>query len=195
MEEIIGTEIIHPEEIRLGHIWHEINVLNQVIFDYLPYTFIEIGVHEGGLAYCLIPITSTDYNPPVYYIGIELNCGIVKPQVIELFGSAQSSVLLCKDCMSDIPHIIAHCKPGIKLIYCDNGHKAEELKAYAPYCKSGDILMAHDFWDGVRQVRGVPEPHPEVLPADIEFLENDPTFERLPEELFKETRIIGFRKL
>lgn len=200
MEEIIGTEIIHPQEIRLGHTWHEAKVIRDYIWNITandPWSFFEVGVHEGGLAYWLLPQFLSWQMPDgtLHYVGIEINCGIVRTEVLSLFNPEHDAELICQDCLVDIHRILSHNKPGNRIIYCDNGHKAEELVAYAPHCQSGDILMAHDFWDGIRQVRGVPEPHPEVLPADIEFLENDPTFERLPEELFKETRIIGFRKL
>ncbi len=54
--------------------------------------------------------------------------------------------------------------------------------------------MAHDFWDGDRKIKGVDEPHPEVLPMDIINVDMDETFTRLDETTFKNTRIIGWIK-
>jgi hypothetical protein len=54
--------------------------------------------------------------------------------------------------------------------------------------------MAHDYHDGDRKIHGVKEVRPEVLPMDIHHLDSDDTFERLDENIFIETRIVGWRK-
>jgi hypothetical protein len=56
--------------------------------------------------------------------------------------------------------------------------------------------MAHDYHDGIRKVAGVLDTYqPEVHPKDILHLSTNETFERLSEHEFKETRIVGFRKI
>jgi hypothetical protein len=83
-----------------------------------------------------------------------------------------------------------------KIIYCDGGNKALELKHFYFYCNPDDVIMAHDYHDGIRKVAGVPDTYqPEVRPKDILHLSTNETFERLSEHEFKETRIVGFRKI
>jgi len=48
LEKILGTEIV--DDIRLGHTRYEYGVLEWFIYEEQPIWFIEIGVHEGGLA-------------------------------------------------------------------------------------------------------------------------------------------------
>jgi hypothetical protein len=55
--------------------------------------------------------------------------------------------------------------------------------------------MAHDFYDGKRQVTDVPSPNAEVTPDDVLHLDEDKSFERLHEHIFGTTRIIGWYKI
>lgn len=34
---------------------------------------------------------------------------------------------------------------GITLLFCDGGNKQQEFNTFAPFLKSGDIIMAHDY--------------------------------------------------
>lgn len=192
LEEIIGVEIIQAgnDEIRLGHTFYEVDVLKSFIKKECPDWFVEIGVHEGGLSWLLIPEL-----PKVNYLGIELSCVYVRTQVINLYAGTPNADLLCRD-VFDWDVIQRISKLARKIIYCDGGNKVKELKTYKNACKSGDIIMAHDFSDGIREVRDVPDYflHPEVYPADIKHLDEDEDFERLPEKPFVETRIVGWRK-
>lgn len=187
LQPVLGTEIV--DDIRLGHTWHEYEVLEQFIADERPDWFIEIGVHEGGLSYLLIPKYITKN-----YIGIEIDCGIIRPEVIELYERPWAT-LICGDCFGNKVADTISELDGTKIFYCDGGNKALELKHFWTMCNENDIIMAHDFHDGIRKVKGVPEPHPEVLPTDILHLSVNESFERLPEDVFRETRIIGFRKI
>lgn len=36
-------------------------------------------------------------------------------------------------------------RPGTTIVFCDNGNKPLEARTFAPFLKSGDILMAHDW--------------------------------------------------
>lgn len=187
LERVVGTEIVN--DIRMGHSWYEFNVL----FDFLSVEkltwFIEIGVHEGGLAYLLIPLF-----PHIQYLGIELYSGLVRPEVKKRF-ILHEHTLWYVDCFA--PAVYSKINNlARKIIYCDGGHKARELQYFKSACRHGDILMAHDYHDGIRVIRDVPNEYfkPEVLSEDIANIDADKTFERLPEELFKETRIIGWKK-
>ena len=188
LEPIVGTEII--DDIRLGHSWFEYDTLKKFIQDENPFWFIEIGVHEGGLSYLLIPKLWCDY------IGIEKHCYLVQPAVLNIYKEhSKSAELICADCFDDKIFLKIQNLP-LKIIYCDGGNKVAELQHFKSVCLPGDVIMAHDYHDEIRKVRDIPREYftPEVRPIDVEHLDNDKTFERLDEEIFKETRIIGWRK-
>lgn len=189
LEPIIGVEIVN--DIRLGQTWHEVDVVEKLIRSYKPEVFIEVGVHEGGLSYVLIPKMLS------YYIGIEIDCSLIRPEVIEVYKQyIMTAQLMCTDCFSPSVHDYLSALDA-KIIYCDGGHKAQEIAHFKSALKSGDIIMCHDFYDGTRTVRAVPVENIsiEVTASDVQIYENDTAFERLPEDMFKETRIIGWRKL
>ena len=188
LEPVVGTEIIN--DIRLGHTWHEYFVLRDFILNACTDEFVEVGIHEGGLAYLLLPLLED-----IEYIGIEINCGIIRPRVKLRFASYPNAEIICADCFSSSVALAIN-KPGYKIIYCDGGNKVKELKHFKHLCRPGDIIMAHDFHDGIREVEGIPKRdiHPEVLPEDVVHLDEDETFVRLPENIFETTRIIGWQK-
>jgi hypothetical protein len=197
MEIILGTEIMKLEngdELRLGHTWYEIAVLQNILTTERPNTFVEIGVHEGALIHTLINLAL------FRYIGIEINCQIVRPQSKELF-SLPGNYLFCEDCFSYPMLQYVGSLTGKKIVYCDGGLKKKELIWYAKVMKPRDIIMTHDYSDGKRflyEINGQEEIpvniNAEVLPEDIKFLEDDPSFEKLNYD-FNGTRIIGFRML
>ena len=188
LEVVIGTEIV--DDIRLGHTFYEVDVLKEFITETNPEYFIEVGIHEGGLSYLLIP-----EFPRLCYFGIELYAKLVRPQVLSIYNRTRLASLRIGNCFdSTLFDEVAWMCP--KILYCDGGNKAKELLHFKDACRVGDIIMAHDYYDGERKVRGVPDENisKEVLPMDIAHLEIDKRFTRLPEEQFKETRIIGFRR-
>ena len=192
LEEIPGTNIIRTttDEIRLGHTWHEIDVLKGLIRLEKPKFFVEIGVHEGGLSYLLMPVVGD-----AKYYGVELYCNLIRPEVLNLYTHIHTK-LFCMDCfdMSLWKHLVDKTP---KIIYCDGGHKAQELLHFKSTCASGDIILTHDFYDGSRVVKDVPVQNIsiEVTYNDIVPVEFDREhFERLDEDLFKETRIIGWKR-
>lgn len=190
LEKILGTEIV--DDIRLGHTRYEYGVLEWFIYDEQPDWFVEIGVHEGGLAYLLL---QNFLFSEVSYMGIELYCDLVRPHVKTVINNRLYSDLWCVDCFSEPVASFVDVLPN-KIIYCDGGNKPRELFHFKGLCHPGDIIMTHDFYDGTRVVRGVPVENIsiEVVAEDIAHMEEDETFERLDEELFKDTRIIGWRK-
>lgn len=188
LEQIVGTEILEGD-IRLGHTFYEFGVLKDFIFSHIPEWFVEIGVHEGGLSWLLVP----QFFPIIHYLGIELDCELVRPQVKDLYSRSTHAQLMCADCFDKNTYELVKTLNN-KIIYCDGGHKSTELVFYAPACNSGDIILAHDYYDGIRKVRDVPNPSAEVTPDDIKFLDDNWNFVRLPEHIFEETRIIGWMK-
>ena len=193
LENVIGTNIIvtpSGDEIRLGHTWHEVDVLKQIMKEN-PSVFVEIGVHEGGLSYLLIPMSGMN----IYY-GVELSCGLIRPEVLNLYTHIFTH-LHCIDCFDIEFREKLLLIFDRKIIYCDGGNKAKELAWFKETCYPGDLIFTHDYYDGNRKVRDVPDDNisKEVLPMDIVHMDTDPTFVRYDEDILKETRIIGWRKL
>jgi len=191
LEPIEGINIItlHTgEEIRLGHSWHEVDVLKEVIKRERPETFVEIGVHEGGLSYLLLPFMAWKH-----YIGIEINHGYIRPEVI-LRYSLLGRDIYSGDCLAE-ETIEKISQFSGKMIYCDGGNKVAELHAYKEICQSGDLLFTHDYYDGIRKVREVKQPQAEVTPADVADIDNDISFHLYDQTQLRTTRIQGWRKI
>ena len=192
LEKVVGTEII--DDIRLGHTWYEYGVLERFIAEQIDSeVFIEIGIHEGGLSYMLIP-----RFPELYYVGVEWSCRWIRPKVKILFSNSENALLFCFDYYSDVVALSIKSMKH-KIIYCDGGGKAEELKYFKAFCDSGDILMSHDYHDGVTPIIGVPAESlhllpKEVLADDIVHMTEDETFESIAVP-FEGTRIVAWRKL
>jgi hypothetical protein len=131
----------------------------------------------------------------IRYLGIELDCGIIRPEVHTMFNHYKAG-LVCADCFSDEVAEMVEALDD-KIIYCDGGNKVEELKHFKNLCKTDDVIMAHDFWDGDRKIEGVDEPRPEVFPMDVVHLDVSHDFVRVNEYIhnFDVTRIIGWRKI
>lgn len=187
LEPVMGTEIV--DDIRLGHTWEEYRVLREFIIKQSRQWFVEVGVHEGGLSYLLLPELQE-----VDYLGIEIDCGIVRPEVKTRYEEHPNAELLCANCFGTEVEIKVSTLSS-KIIYCDGGNKVKELQHFKHFCRSGDIIMAHDYHDGNRVIKGVDEVHPEVLPMDIIHLDISNDFTRIDERIFKETRIVGWRKV
>jgi len=185
LQPIDGTSIV--DDIRVGHTPTEYNALLTFIKWRAPEVFIEIGVHEGGLSYILIPILSCEY------IGVEIDCGIVREDVKKIYRKNPKASLYCIDCFGFGCYDIVSGKKN-KIIYCDGGNKPKELRHFMGACEVGDIIMAHDFYDGTREVLDVEEVHPEVTAKDIEILDNDLSFSRIDTYL-EHTRIIAWEKI
>jgi hypothetical protein len=191
MEEIKGTTIV--DGIRCGHLQSEVEAIKKLINHYKVSVFVEVGVHEGGLSYQLIPWLKKS----CLYVGVEINCQIVVPRVKELFTVDHSAILFCKD-YRDLS--LAPYENAMVMVYCDNGNKAEEMKFLSPLIKTGDAIMCHDYCDSDDFVYipeigdyGKPDvsPKPEVHYKDLEFLRND-TFKPFPKGLLNDTRLAGF---
>lgn len=191
LEYVAGTEIV--DDIRLGHFFHEVEIIKHIIRITKPRWFIEIGIHEGGLSYLLIPSL-----PPYQYVGIEIDYSIIRPEVIELY---KNQVLVKDDCFSQSILDRISSLDGRKVIYCDGGNKVKELRTYSPLCKPRDLIMCHDYWDRDRYLEDFPRygidldsPKPEVLEEDVRFLDGSNDFCRLwIDDLYK-TRICAWMR-
>ena len=78
-----------------------------------------------------------------------------------------------------------------------SGSSPTGLTAILDVANPGDLIFTHDYYDSNRKVRDVPDENisKEVFPMDVVHMALDPTFVRYDEDVLKETRIIGWRKL
>jgi hypothetical protein len=191
-EYIRGTEVI--DDIRLGHMMNEVEAIKKIVYLYKPDTFVEVGVHEGGLSYLLIPY----FDNKVYYVGVEIDRKVVVPQVQKLYGPGYFSFLYYGDCLN--PTLLDTVRIGKTLVYCDNGHKLKEMEFFAPLVKRDDLLLCHDYLDPDRKMEGVLEGYgktdllspPEVHKSELKFLFDSYDFVPIPEAFLTGTRIMGF---
>ena len=191
-EKILGTSVSPRFDLRVGATEHEVRTILGLITLYHIWGFVEIGVHEGGLTEFLLGTFCE-------YLGIEINEKIVRQEIKDeapIFGGR----FVYGDCMS--PEVVSEVASFISsvgspsIVYCDNGAKKEEIKVYSKIIPSGSILLTHDFTDGERKIRDIENyTFQEVNLQDIEFMEKDYSFQRLPENILKETRLVGWKKL
>ena len=187
-----------PSGIKTSHTWHEIGIIFRIIEDYGIECFVELGTYQGGLLTLLN--FRAEYIDNFRCVSVEKDKGMIHPKVL----SRLSNMIILKDCLSlttVCPLEQDYIRRYKSIVYCDNGNKIKEAKLYATSLQSGDILLIHDYWNG-GAVRDIPNygttlafPEPEVYYSDIEFLDQDKTFEMLPVKLFIGTRIIGFQKI
>jgi len=186
-----------PFGIKTSHTWHEVGAIFRVINNYKIEFFVELGTYQGGLLSLLN--ARSRYDNKFKCISFENNVGMIHPKSY----SELANIIIIGDCQS-AEHvqmvrdkISSHHK---SIIYCDNGNKVKEAGLYAPVLKSGDILLIHDYlhdW-AVRDIPNYGEidfPTPEVFAKDLDFLFDDLSFEILPEEYLRGTRIMGFEKI
>lgn len=178
----------------MGHTWHEAGQILRVINDYDITAFVEVGTNVGGLTSLLFGRTAvvTDFK----YLGLEMDFSIVNQHVLALRSFSPRFRVLNLDCFSEeaFNEVGTHLRnSGRCLIYCDGGNKVKELYHFAPLLRPQDIIMAHDYYDGVREVRDVETPRAEVSPADVEAL--IPLHNLTPiNNYFDQTRLIGWVK-
>lgn len=180
-----------PYGIIMGHTWHEAGQILRIINDFDVTAFVEVGTNVGGLTSLLFGKIMVD--PEFRYLGLELDFSIVNRQILHLRAVSPRYSLLNLDCFS------AEAKDAVFnqiqnsgrcLVYCDGGNKVKELHHFAPLLRSNDILMAHDYYDGKRDVRDVDEPRAEVRPEDV----LDLYYMKPIEGYFEHTRLIGWIK-
>jgi len=183
-----------PYGIIMGHTWHEAGQILRVINDYDIDAFIEIGTNVGGLTSLLFGRTAVNHE--FKYLGLELDFTIVNPHVLALRSLSPHFRILNLDCFSEeaFNEVGTHLRnSGRCLLYCDGGNKVKELYHFAPLLRGNDILMAHDYYDGTRDVRDVETPRAEVKPEDVEALV--PLHHLTPiASYFERTRLIGWVK-
>ena len=119
---------------------HEIGAIldiQRIISNFSPELVIELGTKFGGFTCFLKECTSGDvpiysFDNMVYDENLKSGGRLFIITCDILYGANE---LISRLCMSD----------KRKLLYCDNGNKIAEVKAYASLLKEGDLLGVHDW--------------------------------------------------
>ena len=185
-----------PFGIKTSHTWHEIGQLLRIINDLDVETFVEIGVHVGGLASM---ISSVAHYKPFVYQGVEIAEALIDDRIKPL--------VFCGDALSPVTRhyvsTVSGVGKGTKFIYCDGGDKIGEMRFYWELLNTGDMIACHDYFDG-QKVFGMDGfgfddgkcgCKPEVWRESLDFLFDNPAFEEMDHYLLEGTRIMGFVKI
>ena len=137
---------VWPLSIPVSHSWVDLGKVMMAVQYTQCKTFIEFGVHRGGLSSLLIARTLLD---DLTYFGFEINENIIEPKVktlcnISPFASIYIGDLFHINTYTFIRRLIKKCSSPV-LIYCDNGNKALEFRMYRGCLREGDFIMMHDF--------------------------------------------------
>lgn len=190
-----------PFGLSCGHTWDEAGAILRFLDLAGISTFIELGVHEGGLASILV--SRCIFKPGFSYLGVEINPSIPREELRRAINLVpyRAAELMIGDCFeADVQQRISqtiHGSTGPVFVYCDDGNKPKEIAAYADLPRPGDYIGTHDYADGIRQLPNYPDwphgefPKPEVWPQDLEPLRD--RFEMAYAPVFEETRTIVFR--
>jgi len=115
------------------------------IQEYKIRTYIEIGIHRGGLASLLL--ARRIFQPDFKYFGIEIDREILDPHLFDL--AALGVEIVIEDFFSEagrrwlVNRLYRHSEPA--MVLCDGGNKRREMKEVAHYLRLGDFMMAHDY--------------------------------------------------
>lgn len=106
-------------------------------------TYIEIGVHRGGLASLMAARCITT---PLHYRGIEVDPAIVDANLFALLAVAPRATITIGDVFATpwLRDTLAQAHGGPALVFCDGGDKPRELALAAPLLRPGDYLLVHD---------------------------------------------------
>ena len=138
---MIDTLPIYPMGIKLSQTWREVVTHFEIIARHNVRLFVELGVHHGGLA--ALMLAYQDYNSAFRYLGVEIDRRLVDSRV------ARPDAILYGDCLNSITmravKTFIDVTKGPACVFCDNGNKPAELKAYAPLLRPGDFISVHDY--------------------------------------------------
>lgn len=99
-------------------------------------TIVEVGTGRGAFALWI----SLNKKPDATFVTFD-----VKPHLMPDLSRAtvvQSNVF---DTQTFSEVTVLMQRPGRLLFLCDGGDKEKELAHFAPFLKSGDVIMAHDY--------------------------------------------------
>ncbi|MBN1121146.1 MAG: hypothetical protein JXJ17_08710 [Anaerolineae bacterium] len=155
----------------IGHTWMEMFTFELLLTHTSMERIIELGTWRGHFSTYL---ATWSYLNKMEFITVEKYAEVISPRALKLLNRMHATVII-EDIFS--PWLIQKIgsiiqKPGITLLICDNGNKPRELALYAPYLKTGDLVMVDDWGT---------EALPEVVKPITEELNLIPYFEAVME--------------
>lgn len=163
--------------IRIDHTDSEVDALFCFITDKKLCGFVELGMHEGGLALCIMK-----EMPRLNYLGVTSSYDIINDATKIKADKHKYTVILIGDTISSevvtfISEWLADRWPV--LIYCDGENKIAQLAMYRNLVRFGDFIGVHDYWNKNRRLPELPtypyadKPKPEVYDTDLKYLKHD----------------------
>lgn len=123
----------------------DLPLITSVIREHRPEIVIELGTDAGGFSAYLAD-TVAEWDGHVYTFDIAR-----KFNPLLLDGAWPNLTFQQADILNDPIHVVhLMAQPQRCLLYCDNGHKEEELALYAPVLKPGDMIATHDYGTEVK---------------------------------------------
>jgi cephalosporin hydroxylase len=182
--------------IKIDHTESEVDALFRFIVDKELNGFVELGMHEGGLALCILKEI-----PKLNYVGVTsfINTVTLETQ-LQTDKNKRAMILVGDTISSDIvtqitTWMVDHWPI---LFYCDGEHKISQLMMYRNLIRFGDFLGVHDYWNKSRILPELPKypyddlPKPEVHDEDLRFLRKD--FQSVRFESLIHTRIAIYNR-
>ncbi len=159
-----------PYGVHIGHTKTEVNYLLGVMQHEEIRSFIEIGVHAGGLA-------DTVHELVDHYLGIENNESIILSEVKNRIGRNPNAEFLYTNAWTS--RTILKTLKWMKLrrpsfLYCDGGDKTLELTLYAENSQPGDLVGVHDY--GVYEGREIDPDYADPMMEELGFALYSPAF-------------------
>jgi len=138
-----ATGALWPLGIPVSQSWREIGASLFAIQEFGIGSYLEIGVHRGGLASLLIARTLTT---PLTYDGIEIDAAQLHPALADLVAYAPRAEIAIGDVIASswlADTLAGAARPA--LVLCDGGDKPRELALVAPLLRPGDYVLVHDY--------------------------------------------------
>lgn len=154
----------------VSHTDEEVEYLLEVLRSTEIKTFVEIGVHLGGLAAILI-------DKMDHYLGVEIKESITDSNLKAYVSRKENCDFKFADAWSattilEVALWLQNKRPAF--IYCDGGKKPKELDLYAPLLLAGDMIGVHDF--GIYDRAEIRPEQAEKIIDSRGFVDYEPSF-------------------
>ena len=162
--------------IRIDHTSGEVDAILQFLNDKDLNGFVELDMHEGGLALCIMK-----EMPRLNYLGVATHISEVNDVTVLKAEKHRYTMILEGDTVS--AEIVTQISNWLTdrwpiLFYCDGRNKISQVNLYKNLVRYGDFLGIHDYWNKSRIIPEIPdysygELKPEILDTDLRFLKHE----------------------
>lgn len=115
---------------------------------------LEIGTERGTLSYWIQSNKKTNSEFRTYEINPNL---ILLNENDKALINIRHMDCFSPECIEEIKTLIQ--TKGRTLLLCDGGSKNKEFQLYAPYLKSQDVIMLHDYTDSEEDFKSYQQKH------------------------------------